>query len=133
MELNEQGEYVPVEIQAKADVLTGGVFMLRQVGGRRVEGRGGEGRGGWEGVRETEREGGKEESGDAGKEGTPGGRDSVLKWNVWCLTSIPSPPGSVSAHQHLGGEGARVRDQPPHHVPHLHRLCREHTPAEPLR
>ena len=32
MELSEQGEYVPVEIQGKADVMTGGVFMIRQVG-----------------------------------------------------------------------------------------------------
>ena len=32
MELNEQGEYEPVEMQTKADVLTGGIFMLRQVG-----------------------------------------------------------------------------------------------------
>ena len=31
MELNEQGEYEPVEMQTKADVLTGGIFMLRQV------------------------------------------------------------------------------------------------------
>ena len=32
MELNEQGEYESVETQTKADVLTGGVFMMRQVG-----------------------------------------------------------------------------------------------------
>ena len=32
MELNDQGEYVPVEIQNKPDVTTGGVFMIRQVG-----------------------------------------------------------------------------------------------------
>ena len=31
MELNEQGEYEPVMMQTKADVLTGGIFMLRQV------------------------------------------------------------------------------------------------------
>ena len=31
MELNEQGEYESVETQTKADVLTGGVFMMRQV------------------------------------------------------------------------------------------------------
>ena len=30
-ELNEQGEYVPVENAPKPDVLTGGVFQLRQV------------------------------------------------------------------------------------------------------
>ncbi len=32
MELNEEGEYIPVEIQNKTDVLTGGIFMIRQVG-----------------------------------------------------------------------------------------------------
>ena len=32
MELNEQGEYESVETQTKADVLTGGVFMMKQVG-----------------------------------------------------------------------------------------------------
>ncbi len=31
MELNEEGQYVPVEIQNKTDVLTGGIFMIRQV------------------------------------------------------------------------------------------------------
>ena len=31
MELNDQGEYVPVEIQNKPDVTTGGVYMIRQV------------------------------------------------------------------------------------------------------
>ncbi len=31
MELNDQGEYVPVEIQAKTDYKTGGVYMIRQV------------------------------------------------------------------------------------------------------
>ena len=31
MELNDQGEYVPVEIQSKADVRTGGVYQIRQV------------------------------------------------------------------------------------------------------
>ena len=31
MELNDQGEYVPVELQTKPDVMTGGVFMIRQV------------------------------------------------------------------------------------------------------
>jgi len=35
MELNEQGEYEPVEMQTKADVLTGGIFMLRQVEDKR--------------------------------------------------------------------------------------------------
>ena len=30
-ELNEQGEYVPVELSPKPEVLTGGVFQLRQV------------------------------------------------------------------------------------------------------
>ena len=30
-ELNEQGEYVPVELAPKPEVLTGGVFQLRQV------------------------------------------------------------------------------------------------------
>ena len=32
MELNDQGEYVPVEIQSKTDYRTGGVYMIRQVG-----------------------------------------------------------------------------------------------------
>lgn len=36
MELNEQGEYVPVEIQSKPDVLTGGIFMIRQGQSRRI-------------------------------------------------------------------------------------------------
>ena len=31
MELNDQGEYVPVEMQVKTDVRTGGVFQIRQV------------------------------------------------------------------------------------------------------
>lgn len=34
-ELNEQGEYVPVEVAPKPEVLTGGVFQLRQVEFRR--------------------------------------------------------------------------------------------------
>lgn len=36
MELNDQGEYVAVEIQAKPDVATGGVFMIRQGQSRRI-------------------------------------------------------------------------------------------------
>lgn len=36
MELNDQGEYVPVEIQGKPDVTTGGVFMIRQGQSRRI-------------------------------------------------------------------------------------------------
>lgn len=36
MELNEQGEYVPVEIQSKPDVPTGGIFMIRQGQSRRI-------------------------------------------------------------------------------------------------
>lgn len=36
MELNDQGEYVPVEIQSKPDVTTGGVFMIRQGQSRRI-------------------------------------------------------------------------------------------------
>ena len=32
MELNDQGEYVPVEIQNKTDTRTGGIYMIRQVG-----------------------------------------------------------------------------------------------------
>ena len=31
-ELNEQGEYMPVEVLHRNEVLTGGVFQLRQVG-----------------------------------------------------------------------------------------------------
>ena len=30
-ELNEQGEYMPVEVNTKQEVLTGGIFQLRQV------------------------------------------------------------------------------------------------------
>ena len=30
-ELSEQGEYMPVEVLQKPEVLTGGVFQLRQV------------------------------------------------------------------------------------------------------
>ena len=30
-ELNEQGEYTPVEVASRPEVLTGGVFQLRQV------------------------------------------------------------------------------------------------------
>ena len=36
MELNDQGEYIPVEIQAKPDVSCGGVFMIRQGQSRRI-------------------------------------------------------------------------------------------------
>ncbi|CAI8000043.1 Kinesin-like protein KIF13B [Geodia barretti] len=36
MELNDQGEYIPVEQQSKADVMTGGVFMIRQGQSRRI-------------------------------------------------------------------------------------------------
>ena len=36
MELNDQGEYGPVEIQAKPDVSTGGIFMIRQGQSRRI-------------------------------------------------------------------------------------------------
>lgn len=36
MELNDQGEYMPVEIQSKPDVPTGGVFMIRQGQSRRI-------------------------------------------------------------------------------------------------
>ncbi len=36
MELNDQGEYVPVEIQTKPDVPTGGIFMIRQGQSRRI-------------------------------------------------------------------------------------------------
>lgn len=36
MELNDQGEYVAVEIQTKPDVSTGGVFMIRQGQSRRI-------------------------------------------------------------------------------------------------
>lgn len=31
MELNDQGEYVAVEIQPKSDVRTGGIYQIRQV------------------------------------------------------------------------------------------------------
>lgn len=30
-ELNDQGEYTPVEVTSKTEVVTGGVFQLRQV------------------------------------------------------------------------------------------------------
>ena len=36
MELNDQGEYGPVEIQPKPDVHTGGIFMIRQGQSRRI-------------------------------------------------------------------------------------------------
>ena len=36
MELNDQGEYVAVEIQSKPDVPTGGVFLIRQGQSRRI-------------------------------------------------------------------------------------------------
>ncbi|XP_077990731.1 kinesin-like protein KIF13A [Glandiceps talaboti] len=36
LELNEQGEYCPVELQARPEVLTGGVFQLRQGHSRRI-------------------------------------------------------------------------------------------------
>lgn len=36
MELNDQGEYVAVEIQSKPDVPTGGVLMIRQGQSRRI-------------------------------------------------------------------------------------------------
>lgn len=32
-ELSEQGDYLPVEISQKPEILTGGVYQLRQVGG----------------------------------------------------------------------------------------------------
>ena len=36
MELNDQGEYIPCEIQSKAEVSSGGVFMIRQGQSRRI-------------------------------------------------------------------------------------------------
>ena len=36
MELNDQGEYIPCEIQSKPEVSTGGVFMIRQGQSRRI-------------------------------------------------------------------------------------------------
>lgn len=33
LELNENGEYIPVEVTAAPDVHTGGIFQLKQVGG----------------------------------------------------------------------------------------------------
>ena len=36
MELNDQGEYTAVEMQAKADVPTGGVYLIRQGQSRRI-------------------------------------------------------------------------------------------------
>lgn len=36
-ELSEQGEYSPVEVQPKPDVLTGGVYQLRQGQQRRIQ------------------------------------------------------------------------------------------------
>lgn len=32
LEINENGEFVPVEVVAARDVETGGIFQLRQVG-----------------------------------------------------------------------------------------------------
>ncbi|XP_059481863.1 kinesin-like protein KIF13A isoform X5 [Neocloeon triangulifer] len=37
LELNEQGEYTPVEVQSREDMLTGGIFQLRQGQQRRIE------------------------------------------------------------------------------------------------
>ena len=47
MELNDQGQYMPVPLREQVDVRTGGIYQLKQV----REGRGGEGerRGGGEG------------------------------------------------------------------------------------
>lgn len=36
MELNDMGEYYPVEMQGKQDVMTGGIFMIKQGQSRRV-------------------------------------------------------------------------------------------------
>ncbi len=36
MELSDQGEYIPVEMQSKPEVVTGGVFMIRQGQSRRI-------------------------------------------------------------------------------------------------
>ncbi|XP_065344579.1 kinesin-like protein KIF13A isoform X4 [Cloeon dipterum] len=36
-ELNEQGEYTPVEVQPREDMLTGGIFQLRQGQQRRIQ------------------------------------------------------------------------------------------------
>ncbi len=36
MELSDQGEYVPVEMQGKSEVLTGGVFLIRHGQSRRI-------------------------------------------------------------------------------------------------
>ena len=36
MELSDQGEYIPVEMQSKPDVVTGGVFMIRLGQSRRI-------------------------------------------------------------------------------------------------
>ena len=36
MELNEQGEYFPVEIQQKPDIAIGGIYMIRQGQSRRI-------------------------------------------------------------------------------------------------
>jgi kinesin family member 13 len=35
-ELNEQGEYTPVEVQSREDTLTGGIYQLRQGQQRRI-------------------------------------------------------------------------------------------------
>lgn len=35
-ELNEQGEYTPVEVQSREEMLTGGIFQLRQGQQRRI-------------------------------------------------------------------------------------------------
>jgi kinesin family protein 13 len=36
-ELNEQGEYSPVEVITKPDILTGGIYQLRQGQQRRIQ------------------------------------------------------------------------------------------------
>lgn len=36
MELNDQGEYIPVEMQPKVETASGGVFLIRQGQSRRI-------------------------------------------------------------------------------------------------
>ena len=81
LELNDQGQYMPVPVREQADVRTGGVYQLKQVRGEGQEeraGRGGRGMGAEDEVREQGGDGRegeergsreKEERGRRGREG----------------------------------------------------------------
>ena len=67
LELNDQGQYMPVPVREQADVRTGGVYQLKQVRGEGQEervGRGGRGMGVEEEVRDKGGMGGEERRGE---------------------------------------------------------------------